>query len=82
MRVDGLDRGPAYVVGLRDFAAMIVQPVEDGTWSSVLYGIEGETLATWLQQRRRWHALHHHGSGTRCYGVSTAFWDRRFGSGP
>ena len=45
VRVDGLDRGPAYVVGLRDFAAMIVQPVEDGTWSSVLYGIEGETLA-------------------------------------
>ncbi len=45
VRVDGLDRGPAYVVGLRDFAAMIVQPVEDGTWSSVLYGIEGQALA-------------------------------------
>lgn len=45
IRVDGLDRGPAYVVGLRDFAAMIMRPVEDGTWSSVLYGIEGETLA-------------------------------------
>lgn len=45
IRVDGLDSSPAYIVGLRDFAAMIMRPVEDGTWSSVLYGIEGETLA-------------------------------------
>ena len=45
IRVEGLDRGPAWVVGLRDFAAMIVRPVEDGTWTSVLYGTEGEPLA-------------------------------------
>lgn len=45
IRVEGLDRGAAWVVGLRDFAAMIVRPVEDGTWTSVLYGTEGEPLA-------------------------------------
>ena len=45
IRVEGLDRSPAWVVGLRDFAAMIVRPLEDGTWTSVLYGTEGETLA-------------------------------------
>lgn len=35
----------------------------------------------WLRQRRRWHALHHrrHG-GTRCYGVTSSFWDRVFGT--
>jgi hypothetical protein len=45
VRVEGLDRGAAWVVGLRDFAAMIVRPVDDGTWTSVLYGTGGEALA-------------------------------------
>jgi hypothetical protein len=45
IRVEGLDRSPAWVVGLRDFAAMIVRPVEDGAWTGVLYGTGGETLA-------------------------------------
>jgi sterol desaturase/sphingolipid hydroxylase (fatty acid hydroxylase superfamily) len=36
---------------------------------------------TWLNQRKRWHALHH-GSGRAPghYGVTSAFWDRVFGS--
>lgn len=36
----------------------------------------------WLRQRKRWHALHH-GAGAKsgCYGVTSAFWDRVFGSG-
>ncbi len=38
--------------------------------------------AGWFLRRKRWHALHHHGQGGRCYGVTTGFWDRRFGSGP
>lgn len=38
--------------------------------------------AGWLQRRKRWHALHHHRQGAHCYGVTTGFWDRRFGSGP
>jgi cyclopropane-fatty-acyl-phospholipid synthase len=37
-------------------------------------------LRGWLHRRRRWHALHHHGQGARCYGVTTGFWDRRLGS--
>jgi sterol desaturase/sphingolipid hydroxylase (fatty acid hydroxylase superfamily) len=32
----------------------------------------------WMTRRKRWHALHHHTAG--CYGVSTSFWDRVFGS--
>ena len=45
----------------------------------------------WLQRRRLWHALHHRrldaapgGSSSPmagCYGVSSAFWDRVFGTG-
>jgi cyclopropane-fatty-acyl-phospholipid synthase len=34
----------------------------------------------WLKQRKRWHALHHHRDGPRCYGVTSTFWDRVFGS--
>jgi cyclopropane-fatty-acyl-phospholipid synthase len=35
----------------------------------------------WLQQRKRWHALHHQRRGPAgCYGVTTSFWDRVFGS--
>ncbi len=45
IRVPGLDRSDAYVVGLRDFATMVVNPVDDGTWTSALYGTEGEVLA-------------------------------------
>lgn len=35
----------------------------------------------WLRQRKHWHALHHHPDDQRaCYGVTTGFWDRVFGS--
>lgn len=34
----------------------------------------------WLKQRKRWHALHHHGEHAGCYGVTSSFWDRVFGS--
>jgi cyclopropane-fatty-acyl-phospholipid synthase len=33
---------------------------------------------TWMKRRKIWHARHHH--ATACYGVSTDFWDRVFGS--
>jgi cyclopropane-fatty-acyl-phospholipid synthase len=36
--------------------------------------------STWLRQRKQWHALHHHGRNPGCYGVTTGFWDRVFGS--
>jgi cyclopropane-fatty-acyl-phospholipid synthase len=37
---------------------------------------------TWLKQRKRWHALHHAPTGRPgCYGVTSGFWDRVFGSG-
>jgi cyclopropane-fatty-acyl-phospholipid synthase len=49
----------------------------------------GPAQAGWLQRRRRWHALHHRGLGTPgartvygAYGVTSAFWDRRFGTAP
>ena len=35
----------------------------------------------WLKERKRWHALHHRrGEWPACYGVTTSFWDRLFGS--
>lgn len=37
----------------------------------------------WLQQRKRWHALHHHAGGRPgYYGVTSTFWDRVLGSVP
>ena len=32
----------------------------------------------WMMRRKRWHARHHHIAA--CYGVSSSFWDRVFGS--
>jgi len=32
----------------------------------------------WMTRRKRWHARHHHLAA--CYGVSSSFWDRVFGS--
>jgi sterol desaturase/sphingolipid hydroxylase (fatty acid hydroxylase superfamily) len=32
----------------------------------------------WMTRRKRWHARHHHMAA--CYGVSTSFWDRVFGT--
>lgn len=34
----------------------------------------------WLLQRKRWHARHHHREHAGCYGVTSSFWDRVFGS--
>lgn len=34
----------------------------------------------WARRRKHWHARHHHASAPGCYGVTTAFWDRVFGS--
>ncbi|MBL0901334.1 MAG: hypothetical protein IBJ17_21900, partial [Reyranella sp.] len=45
VRVQDLDAAAAWLVGLRDFAAMIVLPVDDGTWTSTLHGTAGEILA-------------------------------------
>lgn len=37
--------------------------------------------SAWFKQRKRWHALHHHHiEQPACYGVTTDFWDRVFGS--
>jgi cyclopropane-fatty-acyl-phospholipid synthase len=37
--------------------------------------------SAWLKRRKRWHALHHrHVEQPGCYGVTSAFWDRVFGS--
>lgn len=35
----------------------------------------------WLKQRKCWHALHHHHTERPvCFGVTTSFWDRVFGT--
>jgi sterol desaturase/sphingolipid hydroxylase (fatty acid hydroxylase superfamily) len=30
----------------------------------------------------RWHALHHHAGTSCCFGATTSFWDRAFGTVP
>jgi sterol desaturase/sphingolipid hydroxylase (fatty acid hydroxylase superfamily) len=36
---------------------------------------------TWLLERKRWHATHHHAvAAPRCFGVTVSFWDRIFGT--
>jgi len=35
----------------------------------------------WLAQRKRWHSMHHHFiQHPGCYGVTSGFWDRVFGT--
>jgi cyclopropane-fatty-acyl-phospholipid synthase len=34
----------------------------------------------WLQERQRWHTLHHRLGRPVCYGVTSAFWDHVFRS--
>lgn len=37
--------------------------------------------SAWLRERRRWHARHHlPGEAPACYGVTSGFWDRVFGT--
>lgn len=37
--------------------------------------------SAWLEQRKRWHALHHHNIGqSGCFGVTSSLWDHVFGS--
>jgi len=36
----------------------------------------GSTDNRWLQERKYWHARHHHTRQPCCYGVTTGFWDR------
>ena len=38
------------------------------------------STSPWLARRKRWHALHHHAAPRGGYGVTSAFWDRVFGS--
>jgi len=43
----------------------------------------GHSDNPWLKRRKRWHAIHHHHTDKpACYGVTTEFWDRVFGSTP
>lgn len=38
---------------------------------------------TWLGQRKKWRAVHHHDlAHGRCFGVTSEFWDRLLGSAP
>ncbi len=38
---------------------------------------------TWLGQRKRWHAVHHHDVARgRCFGVTSGLWDRLLGTAP
>ena len=38
------------------------------------------TSNPWLNERKRWHALHHRNGRSSRYGVTSGFWDRVFGS--
>lgn len=38
----------------------------------------GQTGNRWLQDRKYWHARHHHAGQPCCYGVTSSFWDHVF----
>jgi sterol desaturase/sphingolipid hydroxylase (fatty acid hydroxylase superfamily) len=41
-----------------------------------------KVASPWLQRRKRWHAMHHHHvRQPGCFGVTSAVWDRVFGTG-
>jgi sterol desaturase/sphingolipid hydroxylase (fatty acid hydroxylase superfamily) len=46
-----------------------------------LGGIPNGHWQTWLAQRKRWHALHHHSWPPKNFGVTTDLWDRLLGTG-
>jgi cyclopropane-fatty-acyl-phospholipid synthase len=72
-------------------AAALTLGVVAGYWA---YGLthhalhHGPTGPAWLQRRRRWHAVHHAAhraladgrDSAVCFGVTTPFWDRVWGS--
>lgn len=39
------------------------------------------STSPWLQQRKLWHARHHHLQQPCCYGVTSGLWDRVFHTG-
>ena len=40
----------------------------------------GRYGGNWVLRRKRWHAQHHQAGHRRCYGVTSSFWDRVFGT--
>jgi cyclopropane-fatty-acyl-phospholipid synthase len=40
----------------------------------------GQAHSRWLRSRHHWHTLHHQPGRPVCYGVTSGFWDRVFGT--
>ena len=50
-------------------------------YEGVHYGIHRTSAeGGWISRRRRAHFVHHFRNSRKCYGVTTSFWDRVFGS--
>lgn len=68
----------AFTLGmLAGYLAYVV--THDATHHAAPPGLAG---SSWLRNRRRWHARHHRrNAAPACYGVTSGFWDRVFGTG-
>ncbi len=65
-------------IALSSFAGFLTGYVAFGTVHHAVHHSEGQGLL--LRHFKRLHAIHHHGSRDRNFGVLTSFWDRVFGT--
>lgn len=82
----GLVFAPAYVLGRLWSATALTLGFVAGY---LAYGVVHHATHRWRsgnrwsKERKRWHALHHRNTTQGCcYGVTSGFWDRAFGSVP
>jgi cyclopropane-fatty-acyl-phospholipid synthase len=74
---------PAWAIGSEWSACAVTLGVLSGYFSyAVLHHAAHHWRSDneWLKRRKRWHALHHHSNEPACFGVTSSFWDRVFGS--
>ena len=65
-------------IALSSFAGFLTGYVAYGAIHHAVHHAEGQGLL--LRHFKRLHAIHHHGSCDRNFGVLTSFWDRVFGT--
>ena len=65
-------------IALSSFVGFLTGYVAYGAIHHAVHHAEGQGLL--LRHFKRLHAIHHHGSSVRNFGVLTSFWDRVFGT--
>jgi cyclopropane-fatty-acyl-phospholipid synthase len=81
--ITGLVFLPLWYFGNLWLACAITLGVVTGYWAySLMHHATHHwpSKSAWLKERKRLHAIHHHSVEACCFGVTTAFWDRVFGT--